>query len=431
MNRSIGVFICTMSSLLFAIAACGQGLYQGTRSTSDTTQVSVTNPSKAPNAGESKNRASSRANVIISTASWLDAYDFDELVNSSDLIVEGTIEKIEETRVIPPLDIPTIFTDYRLEISKVLKSYPGFDQQSIVVIQYGGTYKDTTRMMEGNDLFQVGEQVILFLRDASDDPVHTAEGETKFAVMMPGGRFTIKDDGILDTPTKDSPVADEYRGKKISDLENNIVASIPDSTYYVRNAAPAFLIVEGIVGDPQSRLIKTEDTQSVYTVYPFQVEGIVYDALQQSQDAARKTKIYQHSPVDIGDEISVFERGGTYHDITQRWAWSWQMKPGTRMLLFLGALECGDRPVLCTQEELDSKKLAYFAGGGARFIVNPDNTLTAVTRDFFSRLYDGVSKEKLVQDLADARASIQKELDAKQNQPTRTDALPPPPTETK
>lgn len=428
MNKSFVAFCFSSIALLCFLANCGSRNSENSPGTTPPIPKQ-THLLSSPTAKRQDVRKVTK--IITSSASWAHIYELDDIVKSSDIIVEGTISDIKDTRAIPPLQTPSIFTDFKLNVAKVLKSYPGFNESSIVIIQMGGTYQDITHITEGDDLFQVGEQVLLFLRDASDDPVQTPNRDTKFAVLMPGGRFTIKENQLLDTPTKDSPVADQYRGKGVAVLENDIAASLPDSMYYVENAAHASLIVEGKVGDPESRLVELDDTQSVYTVYPFKVENIIYDDLESTKNAAHKSKVYQHLPVSVGDDITIFERGGIYKDIVQRWAWSWEMKSGSRMLLFLGILDCGNRPILCTQEEMDSNKAPYFAGGGARFLVNPDSTLTAITRDFFSRLYDGNTKDKLIHDLEDARINIQSDLDAKQKGVPDTNFPPPPRTPAK
>ena len=372
----------------------------------------------------------SQQKVTVIKAKWGKNYNFDELLIHSDLIVEGTISAIQQTRALPPTESPVIFTDYELKISRVLKNPPGFSDASIIVAQSGGTLDSVTQVFEGNEPFTLGENVLLFLKDISDDPIHTPEGHTKYSVLLNGGRFKIDSDDKLETLTKGNPVYDGYRGKNKGALESDIFASLPEPSAYAKKSANAFLIVEGTVGEPSSRLVEEEDTQSVFTVYPFEVEHVIYDELVTAQNAARKTRIYEHVPVNEGDVITIFERGGVYKDIVQRWAWSWGMKSGSRMVLFLGAFDCGDKPLVCTEQELNSDKAMYLAAGGERFLIESDNTLKAVTRNFISRLYDGKSKGVLEQDLITARVQLDAEMEAKMNQPMQPTEFPPPPLPT-
>lgn len=335
MKRVICVFFVAVSLLSLGMA-CNPKTEQNGENIQSPDRIKSDAPSQIPiNTSAPKSASISKKREIVSAASWPKAYDFQELVNSSVLIVEGTVGQQVQTRNLGTDQSPIIFTDFQIDISKVLEDYPGFDLDSILVMQQGGAFKDIIYSVEGNAPFQIGQRVLLFLNDPSDDPIHTVKGETKFAVMMPTGQFTIADDGTIDVPYKDSLVAEKYQGKNIAQLEQDISSALPDSSYYARDFANSSLIVEGKVGEPHSRLVEAEDTHSVYTVYPFEVGDILYDDLQHTKSFVSRTKWYEHAPINIGDTISVFERGGTYKDITQRWAWSWEMKPGTRV--FVGA----------------------------------------------------------------------------------------------
>lgn len=396
----------------------------------DTNQGNVVRISTATSIAKSNQADSSKRKITQIEAKWGKNYKFAELTYYADLIVEGTITRILETRLLPPTESPVIFTDYQLNISKLLKSPPGFALDSVTVVQPGGSNGSVTQIYKGNEPFELGEQVVLFLKDVSDDPVHTSEGEVKYSVLMNGGRFKFDVTGILSSAAQGNSVAEKYRNKNKAILENDVLASLPDKSVYIRQALGAFLIVEGTIGKPTSRLVVQEDTQSVFTVYPFRVEHVIYDALVQAQNLPRKPNLYDHTPVNEGDLITIFERGGTYENITQRWAWSWGMSPKSRMLLFLGAFDCGNKPDVCTQQEMNNKKAMYFAGGGERFLITEDNTLSTVTRTFFSQLYDGKPKEQLERDLVEARMKLDVENEAKKNQPSQPSDMPTPPLPT-
>src|SRR5574341_1261034 len=249
--------------------------------------------------------------------SWPQMYNLKSLV-WADLIVEGTITGVRETRLLGP----TIFTDYKVDISRVLKSYPGFADRSIIVVHDGGTYHGQTQVVKEDPPYQIGEQVLLFMRDISDDPVHTPQGQTKYGVMVPGGRFRINPNGTLDTPATELEVAKIYRGKDKSVLEKDILARLPTVSDYVRwEVGAIFLIAEGKVGQPETRFSHDAATNDIYTLYPFAVEKVIEDKLTRAENALHKTGLFKAAPVKAGNVITVVEMGGTNQGVTKRRTW--------------------------------------------------------------------------------------------------------------
>ncbi len=388
--------------------------------------------------------------VQVFAASWANANTLDGLVWGADLIIEGTITGIQETRLenrIENISFGDIYTDYKVDVSKILKSYPGFADRSVVIKHFGGTYQGKTQMTEEDEPYQIGQKVVLFLKNITMFPGQTRPGETKYSVMMPGGRFHVKQDGKLDTPTTKLQVADTYRGKDISSLEKDIQTRLPTTADYLQRAVEgSFLIVEGTVGQVQKTWMSTEGVtpeqmaelkargelpELVYTFYSFAVDQVLEDKLARYKDAPRKISLYKGSPVRAGDAITVLEMGGTYEGITQRRTLVPFLKPGEKMLLFLGVFgACGERLAVCTQAEQEANKVLYMLGDLTdRFLIGSDNRLTTLTPGAISRSYNSQAKSRLEQDIAVAKAKWEKAMEDQKKQPTpEPRPFPPPPT---
>lgn len=386
---------------------------------------------------------SSDDNAEVYNPSWMSPNTLEDLVWSADLVIEGTITGIQETWLEYEHDI---FTDYKVDVSKVLKSSPGFADRSVIIKHFGGTYQGRTQIMREDEPYQVGQKMLLFLKDISVFPGQTRAGEKKYSVMMPGGRFHIQPDGKLDTPTKNLAVADTYRGKDKSVLEKDIQIRIPTTADYLQRAVEgSFLIAEGTVGQVQKTWMSMEGVtpeqlaelkargqlpELAYTFYSFTVDQILEDKLERYKDAPRKTPLYKSSPVHVSEVITVLEPGGTYEGITQRRTLIPFLKPGDRMLLFLNAIGCGERLSICSQAEQDTNKVLYILGDLTdRFLIGLDNRLTALTPGVISRSYDNQPKSRLEQDIIAAQVKWEKRLEELKKQPTSVPpAFPPPPT---
>lgn len=352
----------------------------------------------------------------------------EDLTQGSALIIEGTVSQVGAVHIIPGTetdDLPDIFTDYRVDVSSVLKSPPGFNEQSIIIYQDGGTYNGVTQVSEDDPPYQIGEQFLFFLGDASDDPIYTAQGEKKYTAGALG-RFLINSDGRLGLSGKRNQIAVDLQGQYKVVLENKIAAAIPSPFFYTRNAFErAFLIAEGIVGEPTTRSFEEDGTRYIYTDYPFQVEKVIYDEITRGKNSPRKTDVYKAAPVKKGDTITLTEFGGTANGITKRMAWSQFPKPGSRMLLFFGAQSCLHANPACPDRDQGKKKNIYFPHGD-RFLITAKGQLQSVTPYFLSRLYDGRPKKQLENDLNRARDAFFKALDAKSKQlPTEAGPLAP------
>ncbi len=387
------------------------------------------------------------------------AFDFDGLIRAN-LIIEGTIGGIQSTgrEFLGPGDSTgSIYTYYKVDIAKVLKSPLGFADRSVIVRHWGGTYQGKTQKVKGDEPYQVGQKVLLFLRDPSLFAGQPIPGEKKdyYVVLMAGGRFHIKPDGSLDSPSEGLAVTNQYRGKNVSVLEKDILAKIPNLPtpwdYMQQAGVGAFLIVEGKVGPVQRTWMEWDETPTpeqwariktqgelphqVHTFYSFTVDQIIKDKLAefQSKDARYVPVDYQGiPPVKPGDVITVVEKDGTYEGITQkRWGPVPLLKPGDRMFLFLSALVCRESfSGFCTKAEQASKKILYSDYGTInRFFIEPDNRLMALFPSEIGRMYDKQPKSKLEKDLVDAIAKYEKDMEEwMRKQPTPAPVLSPPPT---
>jgi hypothetical protein len=422
-------------SMCMLLAGCGNPITQ-TEIPAQSANVTVTS-------SESSSQNSSN-NIFEAVPSWARAYDLESLVWEADLVVEATITGRKGIRYVGS----SIYTDYTADILRILKSPTGFAERSIVIASYGGTYQGQTYVMKENGLYQVGDLVFLFLKDSSDNPVHSPNRETKYMVLMPGGRFHIKPDGKLDTPTTKLAVAEKYRGRDKTELEKDVLARIPSPADYLQNAVRAsFLITEGkVVTVQETRLALEEVTAediaqskargelptSVLTFYTFAVDKVLKDEIAQNKDAPRKTIKYDRPPVADGQMISVIEIGGTYEGITQRRTWAQFLRPGDKMVLFLRAIVCEDRVSVCTKAERETHRLLYIIEDDTdRFLIGSDNRLTAITRLPVSRFYHGQPKERLEKDIATEKIKWERILEEMKKLPTATPLpfpLPPTPT---
>lgn len=381
-------------------------------------------------------------NVEILQVSWAHAFTLEDLVWGADLIIVGTIAGIQETRVenrIENIFAGNIYTDYKVDVSKVLKTYPGFTDRSVIVKHQGGTYQGRTQVVSEDEPYQIGQKVILFLRDISIFPGQTRLGEKKYSVLMPGGRFHIKQDGKLDTPTQHLAVAEVYRGKDIATVEKDVLSRLPAiSDYLQREVEGSFLIVEGTVGQVLKTYMNADVTPQemaqskargelpdlVYTFYAFTVDKVLEDKLVGAKDYPHKTALYKGAPVSGGNVITVLQMGGTYEGITQRRTLVPFLKPGDKMLLFLGAIGCGEGSPLCTKAEQEANKVLYMLGDlSDRFLVGSDNRLTTLTPGPVSRFYNGQAKSRLEQDIAAAKVNWEKALEELKKRPI---PIPPP-----
>lgn len=414
-------FILAALILVFVLTGCATRLAQKPGSRSSTHSNPLAHSSARENFKPTTDRTALQNNeAMTGSASRPVAYEFAQLVLYSDLIIEGQVEQGIETRNERTEDSPDITTDYSIKLTSVLKSEPGFQLDSIVVSQNGGTWDRKTWIMEDDIPYQVGEQVLLFL----------AKGESSYGALVPGGRFKINDDGTLDALVKE-PILDiqkKYHGKSKIELEEAILGSLPTDTDYLATLFPGFLIAEGVIKEAGTRLQADEDSPVVYTAYSFEVTRILYDDLVATKDFSFKSGRFTKNAIARGDVITVLEWGGTSGDLVRPRASPNPMPSGATMLLFLSGFACEERPRLCTPEEQASGHAVYLAGDPGRFVLDTDKKLSSLaTRGWIPRIYNGQPLEKLEQDLEQVKAEWAARTVPVQEVPLSTADMPPPP----
>lgn len=382
--------------------------------------------------------------IVEALPSWARTYDLDSLVREADLIAEVSIAGIKETRNVGG----SPYTDYNADISRVIKGPAGFADRSIILIQSGGTLQGKTMVMKENGLFDIGAKLLLFMRDMSNNPVQSPNHEKRFMTIMPGGRFQIKADGKLDTPTTQLAVADHYRGRDKSELERDIQTKMPTLSDYLQSAVQAsFLIVEGQVTSLQETRLVSDEAKAeeiaraqargelagtVYTFYNFTVDKVLEDKIARYKDNPHKTPKYDRPPVAPGQVITVLEIGGTYQGVTQRRTWGQFLQPNTKMILFLGAITCDNGIAACNKSEQDTHRLLYLLEDDSnRFTIGADNRLSAVTLGPIGRAYGAQAKDKLETDIATEKGKLDKAPANTRSVPVPTvpaNKLPPTPT---
>jgi predicted alpha/beta-hydrolase family hydrolase len=125
-------------------------------------------------------------------ASWAVGYtDLKSLKAASDVAIEGTIAAVAGETVAE--NIP--FTDFTLSIHKVVYDPHGrIHGTTVLVHQTGGIVNNTLNENSDDQLFRVGEQVVLFL--------HEYDPGKYFVEGGPTGRFEVRS-GIVSAASTD------------------------------------------------------------------------------------------------------------------------------------------------------------------------------------------------------------------------------------
>jgi len=105
--------------------------------------------------------------------------DLPALVQSSDVIVQGTVEQVY-SQVDPQLNL--IFTYASIRVDEAIKGGP---RQTILIRQLGGTVGGLSLNIAGSPDFKQGEQVVVFLETQHNGAFHVAG--------LNQGRYTIED----------------------------------------------------------------------------------------------------------------------------------------------------------------------------------------------------------------------------------------------
>lgn len=115
------------------------------------------------------------------SATTLIAMDVPALTRASDLVVRGTVMRVESRWT---QDKSRIMTDSELVVSQVLKG--NLTSNTVVVMQPGGVVGDVGQLVHGVAKFNVGDEVVVFLEK---------RGDRAFVVGLAQGRFLVDRSG--------------------------------------------------------------------------------------------------------------------------------------------------------------------------------------------------------------------------------------------
>ncbi len=114
-------------------------------------------------------------------ATTLVAMDVPALTRASDLVVRGTVVRVESRWT---LDHQRIVTDNEILVSETLKGNQ--TGKTVVAMQPGGVVGDVGQLVHGTAKFALGDEVIVFLE---------RRGERAFVVGLAQGRFVVDRSG--------------------------------------------------------------------------------------------------------------------------------------------------------------------------------------------------------------------------------------------
>lgn len=114
-------------------------------------------------------------------ATTLVAMDVPALTRSSDLVVRGTVVRVESRWT---LDHQRIVTDNEILVSETLKGNQV--GKTVVAMQPGGVVGDVGQLVHGAAKFSLGDEVVVFLEK---------RGDRAFVVGLAQGRFVVDRSG--------------------------------------------------------------------------------------------------------------------------------------------------------------------------------------------------------------------------------------------
>ncbi len=173
-----------------------------------------------------------------SPATWASyASSVAQVLAEADLVVRARVVAGPEPRVVSfPMPIlaadgsvagefvdKVLFSDTEME---VLETFVGSPEERITVMQTGGVYADgSEHWLDGDPLYDAGEEAVLFLAHLSPDSVH-AQGRTLlFRVVNPTGRYTIQDTRALtyaESPSSSIPTTYDELVRQIRDALDGV-----------------------------------------------------------------------------------------------------------------------------------------------------------------------------------------------------------------
>jgi len=260
--------------------------------------------------------------------------------------------------------------------------------------------------------YEIGDRVILFLRDISGDPIQ-ALGQTKYAVMTSAGQFRIEKDSTLFSFKEKgvNPLVDTYRGIGKDVLEKdiqNLIAQLPkpNKLDVLRQTLKSTgIVIEGTIQSVQAVhfVNSAEKSQQeidqllaegkivglVLTDYVVTVNKVLYDMRGDNPKYFPDWK-----PLQPGQTIIVTRQGGTYRGVTQIAEAGSAFVIGDQEVLFLSNFS------LTNYDVPDDGQVRYSTNSQTgRFLIGSDKNLKAFSARGLGEFYARQGLDQLEQDI--------------------------------
>lgn len=129
-----------------------------------------------------------------------------EIITRSSLVAIGSISEVSDPFQIKPVGggDPSVFTDYSLQISDVLRGEPDSDMVSVRV--QGGTTDNLTTIVEEAPELEVGQEYLLFLYQPGRGGSYNTEGDYYYITGVNQGAFEVSSATPFSAEMDDSAV---------------------------------------------------------------------------------------------------------------------------------------------------------------------------------------------------------------------------------
>jgi hypothetical protein len=393
-------FLSALAAILILLASCATGPVQSASNQATVQVVSA----------ESTSQDTSDALPMRIAEDEIESLE--ELLKA-DLVIEGKIVDIQTHWVTDTTATEAELADrqaHGLPMGADILEY----QVAVDEVLSGQAPAATITVAPALATYQIGDQVILFLRDISGDPIQ-APGQTKYAILTSSGQFRIEKDNTLSSIKRKgmNSVADTYRGKDKSVLEKDIqdlVAKLPQPTKadILQNALKSSgIVILGTVQEardvhfvnsfekPQEwidqMLAEGKMPGLLLTDYAVTVDKVLYDMRGDNPRFFPDWK-----PLEPGQTIIVTRQGGTYKGVTKIEEAGPAFETGQQEVLFLSNFS------LTNYDLPDDGQARYSTDARlGRLLIGPDGNLVTFTPRGIGGLFGGQSVEQLEKDLAE------------------------------
>jgi hypothetical protein len=130
-----------------------------------------------------------------------------QMIATSDVVIEGTVQKVEPGRVVGRGDGAIQFGQVTMPVDRVL--FGELEPSSVVLEEYG---------LEYGHLSRVGDHGVYFLTQKDDGPRF-------FRIVSSQGRFLDDGSGGLVAPNDEADWVKAIEGESLAELENDVEAA--------------------------------------------------------------------------------------------------------------------------------------------------------------------------------------------------------------